>query len=67
MKNIVGLTIPALLVFFGIYAVLITVGGSGENVALISDHQIPRGLSLVFGVLGLVGGGSLLASVLSRK
>lgn len=67
MKNKAGLIIPGLLVLGGIYALIMAFGGSGENVVLIRDHQIPRGLSMVFGVLGLAGGGSWLVSALSRE
>jgi hypothetical protein len=52
---------------FGAYALLTTLGSSGEQVTLISDHAIPRGLALVFGLIGLGGGSVALLTALSNK
>ena len=42
-------------------------GSSGEQVNVISDHQIPRGLAMVFGLIGLVGGGVVMMTSLSKR
>jgi hypothetical protein len=67
MKNTVGLLVPTVLMLFGAYALLTTLGSSGEQVTLISDHAIPRGLALVFGLIGLGGGSVALLTTLSNK
>ena len=68
MKNKTGLVVPVILLLVGIYALITTLGSDGEMVVLLSDQQIPRGLGLVLGLLGL-GGGTLimLTSLLNRK
>jgi len=67
MKSKAGLLVPVMMILFGAYALFTTLGSSGEQVALISDHQIPRGLAMVFGLLGLVGGAVVLLTALSNR
>ena len=43
MKNKVGLIFPVLMLIFGAYALITVLGTSGEQVTLISNHEIPRG------------------------
>jgi hypothetical protein len=67
MKNTAGLIIPGLMILLGAYALITTLGSSGEQVVLLSDHQIPRGLGMVFGLLGLGGGTIVLLTALSNR
>jgi len=67
MKNKVGLIFPVLMLIFGAYMLITALGTSGEQVTLISDHQIPRGLAMVFGLICLGGGAFTTISVLSKK
>jgi hypothetical protein len=67
MKNKAGLIIPVLLILFGAYALLTTLGSSGERVTLISDHALPRGLALMLGLIGLGGGSAVILTALSGK
>lgn len=67
MKNKGGLIFPVLIMLFGVYALLMTLGSGGEQVLLMTDHAIPRGLGMVFGLIGLVGGGVVLMTALSNR
>ena len=67
MKDKAGLIVPVLMILFGIYALLNTLGSSGENVTLLGDHAIPRGLALVIGLIGLGGGSVVLFTSLSKR
>jgi hypothetical protein len=67
MKNTAGLIIPGLMILFGAYALITTLGSSGEQVVLLSDHQIPRGLGMIFGLLGLGGGTIVSLTALSNR
>jgi hypothetical protein len=67
MKNKVGLLVPIVMILFGAYALVTTLGSSGEQVILISDHALPRGLIMVIGLLGLGGGLAVMLTVLSEK
>jgi uncharacterized membrane protein YedE/YeeE len=67
MKHTAGLLIPVLMLVFGAYALFTALGSTGEQVALLSDQQIPRGLGLMFGLLGLGGGGMVLVTALSNR
>ena len=58
MKNKAGLIVPLLMILVGGYVLLSTIGVSEEQVTLLGTHQIPRGLAMILGVLG-VGGGIL--------
>ena len=66
MKRKAGLIIPILMLLFGAYALITTFGSSGEQVNLISDHMIPRGLALMFGLIGLAGGVVVMRTQLSK-
>jgi hypothetical protein len=66
MKRKAGLIVPILMMLFGAYALLTTFGSSGEQVNLISDHMIPRGLALMFGLIGLAGGVVVMRTQLSK-
>jgi hypothetical protein len=67
MKNKAGLIFPLLIALCGAYALVATLGSGGEQVTLLSDHQIPRGLGIVFGLLGLGGGSLVILSSLAGK
>jgi hypothetical protein len=67
MKNKVGLIFPVLMLLFGAYAVITVLGTSGEQVSLISNHEIPRGLAMMFGLICLGGGAFVTISALSKK
>lgn len=56
MKDKAGLIVPILMMIFGAYALITTFSSSGEQVNLISDHLVPRGLAIMFGFIGLGGG-----------
>ena len=67
MKNKAGLLVPVLMILFGVYALFTTLGSSGEQVTLISDHALPRGLTMVIGLIGLGGGALVMLTALSGK
>ncbi len=67
MKNTASLIVPVFLMLVGIYVLFTTFGSSGEQVALLGTHNIPRGLAFVFGGLGLGGGGLILSTMLSKN
>jgi hypothetical protein len=52
---------------FGVYALITAFGTSGEQVTLVSDHAIPRGLAMMFGLICLVGGAGITISALAKK
>jgi hypothetical protein len=66
MKDKVGLIVPILMMLIGAYALISALGSSGDSVALLSDHQIPRGLAMMFGLIGLGGGVAVLLTSLSK-
>jgi hypothetical protein len=59
--------VPALLLLLGVYALLTAFGSSGEQVALLGDHSIPRGLAFMFAAIGLGGGALVLTTMLGNK
>ncbi|HEV8713321.1 MAG TPA: hypothetical protein VGX03_10885 [Candidatus Binatia bacterium] len=67
MKNKAGLIVPVLMILIGAYALLTALGSSGEQVTLIADHALPRGLAIVFGLIGVGGGGIVLLTMLSNR
>ena len=67
MKNKAGLIVPVVLILFGAYALFTTLSSGGEQVALIGDQYLPRGLAMVAGLLGLGGGAFILLNMLSGK
>ena len=67
MKTKAGLIVPVLMLIFGAYALLTALGTSGEQVTLVSDHQIPRGLAIMFGLICLGGGVVITMSALAKK
>jgi hypothetical protein len=67
MKNKAGLIFPILMLIFGAYALITALGTSGEQVTLISNHEIPRGLAMMFGLICLGGGAFTTISVLVKK
>jgi hypothetical protein len=67
MKDKAGLIVPVLMVLFGIYVLVTTLGSSGEQVNLLGDHAIPRGLAMMFGLIGLGGGSVVLFTSLSKR
>ena len=67
MKNKAGLIVPLVMILFGIYALFTTMTSSGEQVTLISDHALPRGLSMMIGLIGLAGGAVVMFTSLSSK
>jgi hypothetical protein len=66
MKEKAGLIVPVLMMVFGVCALITTLGSSGEQVALLRDHQIPRGVAMMFGLIGLAGGAAVLVTSLSK-
>ncbi|MBM4258863.1 MAG: hypothetical protein FJ147_23540 [Deltaproteobacteria bacterium] len=66
MKEKAGLIVPILMVLAGGYALITTLGSSGDAVNLIADQQVPRGLAMMFGLLGLGGGAVVLLTSLSK-
>jgi hypothetical protein len=67
MKNKAGLIVPLLMILVGAYVLLTALGSSGEQVALIADHALPRGLVIAFGLIGVGGGCVVLLTVLSNR
>jgi len=67
VKNKAGLIVPLVMILFGIYALFTTMTSSGEQVTLISDHALPRGLSMMIGLIGLAGGAVVMFTSLSSK
>jgi|GEM_PF-6321609 len=67
MKEKAGFIVPILMILFGIYALITVFGSSGEQVNLISDHQIPRGLAMMFGLIGVGGGIVVMMTSLSKR
>lgn len=68
MKNKLGLIFPLLMLSFGVYTLITAFGTSGEQVTLVSDHAIPRGLAMMIGLICLVGGGGItISSLFSKK
>jgi len=67
VKNKAGLIIPLVMLLFGVYALFTALSSGGEQVALIGDHQIPRELAMVFGLIGVGGGGIVLLTALSNR
>lgn len=67
MKHVAGFIVPILLIVVGGYALLSAFGSSGEQVALITGHAIPRGLTFMFGALGLGGGAVIFLSMFTAK
>jgi len=67
VKNKAGLIVPLLMILFGVYALLTAMTGTGEQVALIGNHALPRGLSMMIGLIGLAGGAVVMFTVLSNK
>lgn len=67
MKNKAALVVPALMLLFGIYALLTALNSGGDQVSLISNHAIPRNLAMMMGVIGLAGGGLVMMTMISGK
>ena len=67
MKDKAGLIVPVLMMLVGIYVLITSFGSSGEQINVISDHQIPRGLAMVFGLICLAGGGVVMMTSLSKR
>ena len=67
MKDKAGLIVPILMMLVGIFVLITAFGSSGEQVNVISDHQIPRGLAMMFGLICLAGGGVVMMTSLSKR
>jgi hypothetical protein len=67
MKIKAAFIVPVLFMLIGVYALLTVFSSSGEQVALISDQAVPRGLALMFGAIGIGGGLLILFSMLTGK
>lgn len=67
MRHVIGLLIPSAMILLGAYVLLTTLGSPGEQVTLISDHALPKGLALVFSLLGLGGGTVIMLSALANR
>ena len=66
MKDKASLIVPILMMLAGAYALFTTLGSGAEQVTLFSDHKIPRGLGMIFGLLGLGGGVVVMLTSLSK-
>jgi hypothetical protein len=67
MKDKAGLIVPVLMILVGVYALLTALGSSGEQVTLIGNHALPRGLAIAFGLIGAGGGTVVLFTALSNR
>jgi len=67
MKNKLGLIFPVVMLLFGAYVLITVLGTSGEQVTLLSNYEIPRGLAMMFGLICLGGGAFTTMSVLAKK
>jgi hypothetical protein len=67
MKDKAGLIFPLLMMLVGIYVLITAFGSSGEQVNVISDHLIPRGLAMMLGLICLAGGGVVMMTSLSKR
>jgi CheY-specific phosphatase CheX len=67
VKNKAGLIVPLCMILFGVYALFTALTTTGEQVTLISNHALPRGLSLMIGLIGLAGGAVVMFTSLSSK
>jgi len=67
MKEKSGLIVSALLMLFGVYALLTTLRSDGEEVTLIGNIPISWGFAMVFGLIGLFVGGIVLMTALSIR
>ena len=67
MKDKSGFIVSALLMLFGVYALLTTLRSGEEEIALIGDIPVAWGFALVFGLIGLFSGGIVLMTVLSKR
>ena len=67
MKDKAGLIVPIVMMLFGVYALITTFSSGGEQVALLGVHQIPRGLAMMFGLIGLAGGIVVMLTQLSNS
>jgi hypothetical protein len=67
MKNKAGLIVPAVMILVGAYILFITLGSSGEQVALFGDQALPRGLAMAMGLIGLGGGAFVMLNMLMGK
>lgn len=67
MRNKLGLIFPVFMLIFGAYMLITVLGNSGEQVTLISNHEIPRGLATMFGLICFIGGAGITISSLFSK
>ena len=67
MKNKAGIIVPLIMILLGGYVLLRAVGVSEEQVTLFASHQIPQGLAMVFGLIGVGGGIFVILSMLTGK
>lgn len=67
MKKKLALIFPVLMMVVGAYALIIALGSDGDLVTLVADQAVPKGLAIIFGLLGLGGGIVILTSGLSKK
>ena len=67
MKDKSGFIVSALLMLFGVYALLTTLRSGEAEIALIGDIPIYWGFALVFGLLGLLTGLIVLTTTLSKR
>jgi len=67
MKDKAGLIVPVLMILFGVYVLFTALGSSGEQVTLIGNHALPRGLAIAFGLIGVGGGTVVLFTALSNR
>jgi hypothetical protein len=67
MQNKMGVIIPLVMILFGGYVLLSTIGVSTEQVTLFAGHQVPHGLAVILGLLGVGGGILVILTALTGK
>jgi uncharacterized membrane protein len=67
MKNKLGLIFPVVMLLFGTYVLITALSPSGEQVTLLNNYEIPRGLAMMFGLICLGGGAVTTIFSLAKK
>jgi len=67
MKDKSGLIISLLLMLCGAYVLLTTLRSGEKEATLIGDVPISWGFAIMFGLIGLLGGGIVLTTTLSKR
>lgn len=67
MKDKSAFIVSALLMLFGVYALLTTLRSGEKEVTLIGNMPMSWGFAMMFGLIGLFVGGIVLMTALSIK